>query len=224
MPTRFTLIRHGQTDWNVQGKWQGHAYVGLNAEGHKQAQHLADAFTGHDATLIYSSDLPRARQTADYLAVALRVPVMHDARLREIDVGDWQGLTAEEVDQWDAVRHEAVRRGGITVRRPGGESQEQVGLRMLDLIAEIQRTRTEEHVLLVTHGGSIRITLMALNLLTEWHKFIENTSRTVLLHTPADQRWEIESFNVLSHLPVVQAVESMPPIEQLGRVPATPDS
>jgi broad specificity phosphatase PhoE len=200
MPTRFTLIRHGQTDWNVLGKWQGHAYIGLNQEGHRQAQQVAFALADTNASLIYTSDLPRARQTADYIADVVKIPVILDPRLREIDVGDWQGLTAEEVDEWDAVRLAAVRAGGYKVRRPGGESQEEVGLRMLNLLDEIQRTRTEEHILMVTHGGTIRITLMALNLLNEWHSHIENTSRTVLTFALDESRWEIESFNVTSHL------------------------
>jgi broad specificity phosphatase PhoE len=200
MPTRFTLIRHGQTDWNVLGKWQGHAYVGLNEEGHRQAQQVAQALKGTDATVIYASDLPRARQTAEYIADVTRLPVVIDPRLREIDVGDWQGLTAEEVDEWDAVRLAAVRAGGFTMTRPNGESQEQVGLRMLALINDIQNTRTDAHIFMVTHGGTIRITLMALNLLTEWHTHIENTSRTILTFDPAERRWEVESFNVTNHL------------------------
>ncbi len=201
MPTRFTLIRHGQTEWNVRGKWQGHAYIGLNEEGHRQAQQVALALANTDASLIYSSDLPRARQTAEYISNLTKLPVVLDARLREIDVGEWQGLTAEEVDEWDAVRVAAVRAGGYTVRRPGGESQEEVGLRMLSLIDEIQRTRSEDHIFMVTHGGTIRITLMALNLNSaERHNHIENTSRTVLTFAPAINRWEVDSFNVTSHL------------------------
>ncbi len=201
MPTRFTFIRHGQTDWNIAGKWQGHAWIGLNDEGHRQAQFVAGAFAASDATLIYTSDLPRARQTAEYIAAKLDCPLIADARLREIDVGDWQGLTGEEVERWDGERYAVVRAGGYTMRRPGGESQEDVGLRVLALINEVVTTHVDQHILLVSHGGTIRNTLSALDLLDPSHGHVGNTSRTSLLHHAADARWELDTFNILTHLP-----------------------
>jgi len=201
MPTRFTFIRHGQTDWNIAGKWQGHAWIGLNDEGHRQAQFVADAFAGSDATLIYTSDLPRARQTAEYIAAKLNCPLITDARLREIDLGVWQGLNAQEVEQWDHERRATIHAGGYSMQQPGGESAQEVGLRAVALIDEIAKSRTEQHILLVSHGGTIRYTLYVLKLLDPSHSHIGNTARTSLLHHAADARWELDTFNILTHLP-----------------------
>jgi probable phosphoglycerate mutase len=202
MPTRFTLIRHGQTAWNVTGHWQGHAWIGLNDEGHRQAMLVAEALAETDATVIFASDLPRARQTAEYISKRANIPLILDERLREIHLGLWQGMTHKEVEEWDAARLAQVQSGGYTIRRPGGESQQDVGVRVLSLIDEIQRTRTDDHVLFVAHGGTIRITLMALGLEAAHHGPIDNTSRTQLRFDAAMKRWEVVEYNTLTHLAV----------------------
>jgi broad specificity phosphatase PhoE len=200
MPTRFTLIRHGQTDWNVTGKWQGHAYVGLNEEGHIQARKLAEAMVGTDAHALYTSDLPRARETALYLADSLKLALQVDVRLREIDVGEWQGLTSDEVERYDGSRLAAVRAGGATARRPGGESQEEVGKRTLALMEELHPHYPNHHILLVTHGGTVVNTLRVLGLLRPEHDRVDNTSQTVLVYDPETRQYVVEAFNRLTHL------------------------
>ncbi len=212
MPARFTLIRHGQTVWNVDGRWQGQANVPLNEHGHAQAAHLAAhlAKVDADAGVIYSSDLLRARQTADAIAARLNLPVILDARLREIDMGEWQGMTSEEAEAWDGERLAEVRKGSFTIRRPSGESQQDVADRVLALLGEINQSRAEEHVILVAHGGTIRILLIALNLWQPTHKFIENTSRSVLLYHAPEARWHLDSFNMLDHLPPLPHVIELP--------------
>ncbi len=200
MTTRLTLIRHGQTSWNVDGRWQGQANVGLNEEGFRQAEQLAEALAATDAVAIYSSDLRRAHQTAEAIATRTKLPLALDKRLREIDVGEWQGMTESEVIAWDGERLTMVRNGGFTMPRPSGESQQDVGRRMLALAEEVLQKYPEQHVILVAHGGSIRMLLHILNLLNETHRFIENTSRTLLHHDGSNGRWQMESFNLLDHL------------------------
>lgn len=203
MPIRFTLIRHGQTAWNVDGRWQGHANVPLNEEGHEQAAHLAAHFVGTDASIIYSSDLMRARQTAQAIADQIHVPVIPDIRLREIDLGEWQGMTGAEAEAWHSELLATVRAGGFTMPRPSGESQQDVAERALAALSDILKTRSDEHILIVTHGGTIRCLLHILQLLDQSHKFIENTSRSVILYHTLESRWQLESYNLLDHLPEV---------------------
>ncbi len=203
MSMRFTLIRHGQTAWNVDGRWQGQANVPLNEHGYEQAAHLASHFAGTDATIIYSSDLSRACQTAQAIASRINAPIILDVRLREIDMGEWQGMTSEEAEAWDGERLAAVRTGGLTIRRPSGESQQDVADRAMALLNEVISTRNDPHVLIVSHGGTIRSLLHNLRLLEPTHRFIENTSRSVLLYHAPETRWQLESFNMLDHLPEV---------------------
>src|SRR5581483_11305534 len=94
--TTLLLVRHGETDWNAERRWQGHADVPLNARGREQARALAEELAGESIDAIYSSDLSRAQDTADIVGARLDVPVVVDPDLREIDVGPVEGLTAEE--------------------------------------------------------------------------------------------------------------------------------
>ena len=97
--TRILLARHGETDWNRLGRWQGHADPPLNEAGLSQAAELAERLAGDGIAAVYSSDLVRASETARVVADRLGLDVVEDARLREIDVGSWSGLTRAEVEQ-----------------------------------------------------------------------------------------------------------------------------
>lgn len=120
--TRLILVRHGETDWNVEGRYQGHSDVPLNARGRAQAARLAEALRGSDIRAIYSSDLARARETAEALAHATRLAVQHDPRLREIDQGDWEGMLFLEIHLSDFARagRPAVLGGVLGVLLPVG--------------------------------------------------------------------------------------------------------
>src|SRR5947199_3660663 len=110
------LIRHGETDWNAEHRWQGHADVPLNARGREQAKALAEELAPEGIDAIYASDLSRARDTAEIVGERLGVPVVLDPDLREIDVGSREGLTGEEVGErpWDGEPHD--RHGQWLVR------------------------------------------------------------------------------------------------------------
>ncbi len=208
--TRITLIRHGQTWWNAEGRWQGQANVGLDPTGLAQAARLAEHMRGVDVSAIYSSDLIRARQTAEAIAECVGVPVITDVRLREIDVGEWQGLTGDEVLQWDAERLYAVRAGGYSVRRPSGESLQEVADRALALFKEVVAAYPGKHVILVSHGGTIRMLLHALQLLNETHTHVDNTSRTVLVRAESEESWQLDAFNQVDHLTEVEGNQVLP--------------
>jgi len=138
--TTLLLVRHGETDWNAERRWQGHADVPLNERGRKQARQLADSLSGDAVDAIYASDLARARETAEILGARLGRPVVVDPELREIDVGSREGLTGEEVGvrEWD------------------GESKEAHLDRTLRALARIVAGHPGSRVLVVAHGGTLR--------------------------------------------------------------------
>ena len=93
MSTHFCLVRHGQTDWNVIGRYQGQSNVPLNQIGLQQAAETAENLAVDSFTALYSSDLLRTVQTAKAISVKLNLPIHLDTRLREINQGDWEGLS-----------------------------------------------------------------------------------------------------------------------------------
>lgn len=137
--TTLLLVRHGETDWNAERRWQGHADVHLNARGLAQAHALAERLASERIDAIYTSDLSRARETADVLGARFRVPVVPNPGLREIDVGSLEGMIDNQGDQpWDGEAHEAHAE------------------RVLRAIHRIAALHPGGRILVVTHGGSMR--------------------------------------------------------------------
>ncbi len=159
---RILLIRHGQTDWNSEGRWQGHIDVPLNGGGLEQAQALALHLKHQPITAIYSSDLLRARQTAAPLAQALGLPVHADARLRELNLGKFQGLTNAEISSQYPQQAVQMREDYLGFPFPGGESRRMMQGRALAAFREIAAREPGPEIVVVTHGGTIRVLLMAL--------------------------------------------------------------
>lgn len=156
MVTRVLLIRHGQSEWNLSGRWQGQADPPLTDVGRAQAR--AGAQTLGRVHAIWSSDLQRATETADIIAEELGVgPVVLDADLRERDVGDWAGLTREEIDQrypGYLTPPDGVRAAGWTPPRPPGwESDDMLVARTIRVLLRIRREVRSGDVLIVGHAG-----------------------------------------------------------------------
>jgi broad specificity phosphatase PhoE len=143
--TTILLARHGETDWNRDGIWQGWADPPLNETGRAQARELAEQLRTTPFDAVYSSDLRRAHETALIVAEPHAVPVVADAGLREIDIGPWSGLTQAEI--------EARFPHG---ERPDGETRDQHAARVLEAVERIARDHSGERILLVTHGGTMR--------------------------------------------------------------------
>lgn len=157
MTTTITLIRHGETDWNVEGRWQGFAPVPLNANGMRQAREAAPYLKTAGIDRIVASDLLRARQTAEIVAETLSLPVAFDSRWREIDLGNWQGLTQNEISAWDPENHSAFDQASYLDRRfPDGENNRQHIQRTAKALHAVLEDHPGEHTLVATHGGSIR--------------------------------------------------------------------
>ncbi len=152
--TELLIVRHGETDWNAELRFQGHADRPLNETGRAQARALADELASVPADAIYSSDLARALETAEILSERLGLPVTALRELREIDVGDWEGLTREEIDVQFPSGSRAWRSG-----KPGwsgGETYEQLAARVLPALERIARDYPNGRVVVVGHGGTIR--------------------------------------------------------------------
>jgi probable phosphoglycerate mutase len=151
--TRILLARHGETDWNRVGRWQGQADPPLNDAGRSQAAELAERLAGDGIAVIYSSDLARASQTAHVVAERLGLDVVEDAGLREIDVGSWSGLTRAEVEQRFPEGYARWLGGEIG---HDGETREELTERVVGAVERIAAAHPDDTILAVTHGGAIR--------------------------------------------------------------------
>jgi broad specificity phosphatase PhoE len=150
--TKLCLVRHGQTDWNLEGRYQGQSDAPLNENGRAQASALARQLQGHPFTAIYTSDLKRAKETAEIMAAFLHLPVMVDPRLREIDQGEWEGrlvnvIKAHYAELW---QQRIVDPAGV--RPPGGETVGEVARRVHAALDDIARLHTPDAVLIISHG------------------------------------------------------------------------
>jgi broad specificity phosphatase PhoE len=155
--TTLLLARHGETDWNRERRWQGHADPPLNDAGREQARELARRLAGVRLEAIYASDLRRAFDTASVVASAHGLEVVASAALREIDVGEWSGLTSAEIEArfpagW--ARHNAGGDGWDT-----GETHAAMSERIVGALSGIATTHPDGEVLCVLHGGVIRALL-----------------------------------------------------------------
>jgi glucosyl-3-phosphoglycerate phosphatase len=153
--TRTVLVwRHGQTAWNLQRRFQGQLDIPLDDVGREQAARAAALLAGFAPSAIVSSDLVRARETAQALADLSGLPVATDPRLREIDVGAWQGLTFDEVSARFPAEAALWRDGGDG-RRGGGESLVEVGARAVAAVDEALLA-SDGTLVVVTHGAAGR--------------------------------------------------------------------
>ncbi len=185
--TELVLARHGQTDWNLEGRYAGQADVPLNAAGINQAQSLAQRLNGRRFTAIYSSDLQRARQTAEILAQRLKLPLKLDPRLREINQGQWEGeLFTVLVERYAAEMTER-RRNPIHAHPPGGESVAEVARRVIQAADDIARAHPQGSVLLVAHGITLAVLIcqsQRIPLSEVYHNIPENADPVVIVWLP----------------------------------------
>lgn len=154
MTTTILLARHGQSDWNDAGRWQGHADRPLTELGRRQARELADRLAPFELGAIYSSDLRRAHDTARAVAERQGLEVATVPELREVDVGSWEGLTRAEAQARYPDDFRRWQAGSAGWR--DGETYLEMSERALTALHEIARRHEEGRVLVVAHGGPIR--------------------------------------------------------------------
>ncbi len=154
--TELIVIRHGETIWNLDGRQQGHLDSPLTELGVRQAEAAAMALAEEArCRALYSSDLGRAKQTADTIGRAIGLPVVTDAGLRERHLGVIQGRTMAEFEREEPEAHAHFRSGGADYVIPGGESARQRHERSVACAEEIARRHPGERVVIVTHGGPL---------------------------------------------------------------------
>jgi broad specificity phosphatase PhoE len=169
--THLLLIRHGVTDWNREGRFMGRTDLPLNLEGLAQAETAAASLRGQKLEAVYTSDLQRARQTAEIVARAVGAPVFPDARLREIDQGEWEGELFSVIRETYADLLARRRREPLDTHAPGGESVRQIQARILPLLDEIAQRHPRGRVAIVSHGVTLavmKVHLLRLAVETVW--------------------------------------------------------
>lgn len=189
------VIRHGETDWNAQGRLQGTLDTPLNQRGHRQAEAAAQALRTLGVQTIFASPMLRARKTAEIISGALGVPVVFREALREKHFGTLQGLSPEELEARYGSALWAMRTA-LDLAPPGGETNRQVIQRLQPVIEEIKAL--DQRVLLVTHGALSRVIYRMLT-----HADDEAFGRfrmdncEILTFRPADEgRYTCESLGV----------------------------
>jgi len=152
METTLYLVRHGETEWNRNGRWQGHADIALTEDGRQQARALGARLRAERIPVdhIYTSDLSRASETAAIIAAAIGLEAVPVPELREIDVGEWSGLTRAEIMQRFPGAFETV------FHAPNGETHAAFERRVVDAVLGLAERHAGEHIMLVTHGGTVR--------------------------------------------------------------------
>lgn len=197
-PKRLVLLRHGRTEWNRIGRAQGHADVPLDDVGLVQASAAAGHLVAYEAAFIWSSDLLRARQTAEEVAKLSGQEVVFDARLREFDVGVRQGLTFEE---FEAAQPELIARfrAGERVDVPGAETNEQVAERMVAVLNDAAAALKDgETGIIVGHGASLRNGILAFfDAPAELREMLAGMSNCAwaVLERHRDRGWQIIDYN-----------------------------
>ena len=151
MTTRLILIRHGETEWNVEGRYQGQADPPLNQRGLAQAHQLAQKLRGVGLDVLYSSPLRRALQTAQILAEALEVSLHTEPRLMEIHQGEWQTLLYTEIAARYPELFDRWQTEPWTVTLPGGENIAQVQERVYAAVDEILSRHEGQCIGMVAH-------------------------------------------------------------------------
>ncbi|MDD2360831.1 MAG: alpha-ribazole phosphatase [Syntrophaceticus schinkii] len=160
--TRLLLVRHGETIWNHTSRYQGHTDIELSETGREQARSLAKRLKTEKVKAVYSSDLKRAFETASILASPHNLPVKATKELREINFGDWEGLTYQEImEEYRELASEWYQHPG-KIRIPGGETFTDVKERAYNTILELARQNDPGTIIVVAHGGTIRAIICGL--------------------------------------------------------------
>lgn len=188
----FYLIRHGQTEWNLTGKYQGSTDVPLSPLGIKQAELAARWFDGVELDAIFSSPLSRARVTAQKLADRQHMEVQIKSEFQEICFGKWEGLTYEEIEaQWPGAV-EKMYNEPDSLHIEEGETFQQVEERTMKGIRDIIQLGDQKNYAIVSHGAAIRTILcgmLDLPIRMSWHFCQGNANISRIDYYGEGQSW-----------------------------------
>lgn len=202
MKTRIFLVRHGETIWNAKGRFQGHTDVPLSENGKDQAKNLALRLKNEKINAFYSSDLSRAKETAEILAQYHQLTVKYLPDLREINFGEWEGLTFKEIADNYGKISEQWWSNPLVTQIPKGENLQEVADRCSRAINDIVINHDGDTVVIAAHGGIIRILIslaLGIDLNNYWKLRSDNVALSILeYHTP--DKAILELFNDTCHL------------------------
>ncbi len=154
---KLLLIRHGETDWNFEGRMQGQIDINLNQRGQEQAEQTAALLRATPIDAVFSSDLQRALQTASALAKEKGFSVQPDPRLREVHLGDWQGCLVSEVENSHVSLFNLRAKDPFSFAPPGGESTPQVIDRVQSFLRDLETRHQGKTVAVVSHGFTLAV-------------------------------------------------------------------
>jgi len=160
--TRFIIVRHGETTWNAERRYQGQTDIPLSELGHQQAAALGSRLATDKIDVTYASDLCRTKETAEAVMAYHSGSISFDLRLREMSFGDWEGLTFNEMQEREPRLSNGWANFMLTYGPPAGESIPIFAERLNTAIHTILKDHPDETVLLVAHGGAISVLLCLL--------------------------------------------------------------
>jgi alpha-ribazole phosphatase len=171
MATRILLVRHGETTWNQQSRLQGQVDTPLSVRGEQQAARLGERLAKEEIDAVYASDLERAWRTAEIAVASRGLAVQRSPVWRELGFGDWEGLTYDDVVRRDPELARRRLADPAHVAPPGGENLNDLAQRLMPAAARLRDAHEGQTVLLVTHGGPLRVlacVLLGLDLNRAW--------------------------------------------------------
>ena len=195
------IVRHGETEWNAEGRIQGHTDIGLSEKGAEQARSLGIRLAGMNIDVAYSSDLKRTSETARLALGGRDIALNETPMLREYHKGEFEGLTLSEIKSRFPNEYPKYLEKDLEYAPKGGESTRDVSARMATIMDEIKSNHLDETVLVVSHGGVLRaamVSLLGMPLEGNWSFLFGNCSLT-MFDTHADNA-VLRVFNDTSHL------------------------
>jgi len=199
---RLIFVRHGETDFNVERRYQGHTDSELSERGRQQAVSVAKRLGAEPITAVYASDLRRASETARIIADVHDLQVCTDARLRECSFGDWEGLSVEEIQERYPKQYENYRQDSVTYRAPNGETLQSLMARVVSAVEEITARHEDGHIVIVGHGGTVNSFIChALGAqLSIFRRIRLDNCGLTIFHREQGGRWVLEVLNDTCHL------------------------
>jgi len=199
--TKVILVRHGQTFWNLELKYQGHSDIALTDLGISQAKQVAERLATENISAVYASDLSRAYHTAEFIAHKHKLTVIAMPEFREISFGEWEGLNYSKInDQWPEVMNKLFTHPD-EIRIPGGETFRELKERSQSAIERLIAQHEDDTIVVVSHGGTIRTLLCAaldIHLNRVWNIKQDNTAVNIVEYYP--DRTMVALVNDTHHL------------------------
>jgi alpha-ribazole phosphatase len=198
---RLYLVRHGETDSNLQRRYQGQSDIPLNQTGIQQTRKIAQRLSKEEIHAAYSSDLSRARETAEQIAQPHNLKVISDVRWREMSFGDWEGLSYPEIQAKVPDELALWQTDPTLYAPPHGETITQLAERVLSAFDELRALHEEQTVLVVSHSGPLQVLLchaLGLGFQHYWQFFVARTGLSILSWYAEGAILEL--FNDTSHL------------------------